>query len=190
MWWGVWQDDLKDRPEKRDAQELLDRQLVKVYALMPTMRGATYEMLVQAIKKMRALYSQEESRFANHMLWFDAFLGRTTTVSDEDKRRIKEYMENFESLLDEGAFVRKRKAEAKEEGRREGLAEGREEGIAEGLQEALVFAVEVRFPPLAGVAQEKAKQIKQPEALRDLLKRMKEVSDENGARLLLDSIAA
>src|SRR2546426_9559933 len=98
-------------------------------------------------------------------------LDRTTTVSEQDKERTREAMNDFESLLDSGHFVRQRvaksRAEALAEGRAEGLAEGEAKGLAEGeakgLQEALAITVELRFPALLELAHEKAEGVKQPE---------------------------
>ena len=48
---------------------------------------------------------------------FDALLGRTTTVTQEDKRRVRHAMVNeFRSLLDEGYFVQMRAAESRQKG--------------------------------------------------------------------------
>jgi hypothetical protein len=86
------------------------------------MKGATYALLVQALKDMRSFYTNE-SWLCKHLMWFDALLGRTTTVTPEDKERIRHAMVNeFRSLLDEGYFVKMRVAESLEEGRQQGLA--------------------------------------------------------------------
>ena len=109
------------------------------------------------------------------------------TVTLEDKRRVQKFMdEQFESLLDEGHFVQRRKAESREEGREE----GHEEGLAEGLQEALITTVEIRFPSLVDMGHEKIRQIKKPDTLRLLLKGMKTAPNEEAARLILDLFAA
>ncbi len=91
-------------------------------------------------------------------------------------------MNDFRSLLDESPFVQERTAESREE--------GHEEGLAEGLQEAVLTAVEVRFPALLDLAQEKVRRIKQADMLRRLVKGMKAASNEEAARLLLDVLAA
>jgi hypothetical protein len=87
-------------------------------------------------------------------------------------------MNEFESLHDANYFVRKR------------VAKGHEEGLAEGLQEALVIAVELRFPALVDLAQERAKRVRQPDALRFALKGIKVASNEEVARAFLDALAA
>ncbi len=160
-----------------EASRLIEQEQVELYALLPTMKEATYTLLVQALKDMRAFYTNE-SRLCKHLMWFDALLGRTTTVTLEDKERIRHAMVNeFRSLLDEGYFVQMRAAESRQEGLAEGFAQGeakgREEGLTEGLTEALLTATELRFPALLDLAQERVKQTRQPESLRLVLKGVK-----------------
>jgi flagellar biosynthesis/type III secretory pathway protein FliH len=81
-------------------------------------------------------------------------------------------------------------AEGLEKGKVEGRAEGRAEGLTEGLQTALITAIEIRFPPLTEIAQERIPQIKRPETLNVLLNQIRTVPDEATARMLLDLIAA
>jgi hypothetical protein len=187
---------------EREAAELLAKGWVELYALLPAMKGATFAILSEALKAMRAFYAQDESRLRTHLLWFDTFLERTTTVSEDDKERTWEAMNDFESLLDSGHFVRQRVAKSRAEGlaegeakgRAEGEAKGKAEGFAEGeakgLQEALTTIVEVRFPTLLDLAQQRAQQVKQPEALRLMLKAIKAAPNEEFARVLLDTLAA
>jgi hypothetical protein len=172
---------------KYEARMFIEQEQVELYALLPTMKGATYELLAQALSDMRAFHAGNETRLCNHLLWFDALLGRTTTVTREDKRRVRQTMiDEFRSLLDEGYFVQKRVAE----GRAEGEAKGREEGLTEGLQEALLMVIESRFPTLLDFAHKQVKQAKGPEALRLVLKGVTTASGEEYARLLLELLVA
>ncbi len=177
-----------------EAQELVNKGQVKVYAVLPTMKGATAELLVQAIDAMKALYAEEPDRLGIHLLCFWTFLHRSKTVTQEDKERIDKKMDEFGSLLDDNPFVERRKAEAEEKGRREGrqegLVEGLVEGEAKGLQESVVTIVEVRFPPLTELAQQRIAQIDKPDALRLLLKGVVSAPDEATARWVLDTLAA
>ncbi|HKF36745.1 MAG TPA: hypothetical protein VKB35_07560 [Ktedonobacteraceae bacterium] len=160
------------------ARKYLDEHMVSIYALLPTMDGADYEMLAQALDEMKKWYDGQPNKLATHLLWFGTFLYRTDTVSPEDKERIAKKMENLDSLLDENPFVQKR------------WAEGREEGIAEGLQKALITVVEGRFPPLVELAQQRVTQVTKPEKLDLLLKGIAAAPDEATARWLLDTLAA
>src|SRR5436305_13935723 len=134
------------------------------------MKGATFALLSEALTAMKAFYAQDESRLRTHLLWFDTLLNRTTIVSEADKERTYEAMNDVESLLDSGRFVSKRVAKSRAEGLAEGKAEGLAEGKAEGLQEALAVTVEFRFPKLLDLAQRKAERVKQPEVLRFVLR--------------------
>jgi hypothetical protein len=179
---------------KREATELLAKGWVELYALLPAMKGATFALLSEAIKAMRAFYAHDESRLRTHLLWFDTFLNRTTTVTETDKERTYEAMNDVESLLDSGRFVQKRVAKSRAEGLAEGLAEGKAEGLAEGeakgLQEALAITVELRFPTLLDLAQQKARHVKQPEVLRFVVRAIKAAPNEEAARALLETLGA
>src|SRR5437763_7768686 len=135
---------------------------------------------------MRAFHA-DESRLRRHLMWFDALLGRTTTVTQEDKRRVRYAMANeFRTLLDEGYFVQMRVAESRQEALAEGLAlgeaKGREEGLEEGLTEALLMITEVRFPALLELAQQRVREPRQPGDIRLILKGVKNASSEEAAR--------
>src|SRR5207248_494155 len=107
-----------------------------------------------------------------------------------------EAMNDVESLLDSGRFVRQRVARSRAEGKAEGftegeakgLAEGLAEGEAKGLQEALAITVELRFPTLLDLAQRKAEHVKQPEVLRFAVRAIKTAPNEEAARALLETL--
>ena len=172
------------------AQTYLEQHKVSIYALLPTMAGANYAILNQALDEMKESYRDQPTRFSSHLLWFGVFLKRTTTVSPQDKERILTKMTDFESLLDENPFVEKRKLEAEEKGIEIGREEGLEKGRTEGLQEAVVCLIETRFPPLTELAQRKVSKISKPELLNVLLKQVAVARDEDMARIMLVSFAA
>ncbi|HCI79536.1 MAG TPA: hypothetical protein DHW02_07590 [Ktedonobacter sp.] len=179
---------------KEQARKYLDAQKVAVYALLPTMEGANYALLSQALDEMKAHYTEQSRRFAEHLLWFNTLLQRTDTVSPEDKERIREKMSNIESLLDENLFVQKRRAEGFAEGEARGKAEGEAKGRAEGLQQGLQFAVitalENRFPPLTESVRQKISHVQQPERLQLLLKAAITAPDEKTLQSMIDLLAA
>lgn len=171
---------------KEQASSYIDAHKIAVYALLPTMEGANYELLSQALDEMKAYYAGQSRRLAEHLLWFNTLLQRTDTVSLEDKERIQEKMSNIESLLDENPFVQKRRAE----GYAEGEVRGRAEGRAEGLQFAVLTAIENRFPPLAELLKEKILHVQQPEKLQLILKVTFTVPDEKTLQSMIDLLAA
>ncbi len=167
---------------KERANKYLDEHKVAVYPLLPTMMGASYQLLSQALDEMKAHYVEQPRRFAEHVLWFNTLLQRTDTVSLEDKERIQEKMSNIESLLDENPFVQKRRAE--------GYAEGEARGLQEGLQFAVLTAIENRFPPLVESVKEKVTHIQQPDKLQLMLKLTFTVPDEKTLQTIIDALAA
>src|SRR5712692_4535332 len=147
---------------------MLEQRLVFLYALLPTMENANYEVLAQALEEMKEYYEGRPKELSTHLLWFDTLLWRTDTVSPEDQRRVKTKMEQLDDLLEQSPYVQKKK----EEGREIGREEGHEEGLAEGLQKAFVTFVQGRFPPLAELAQQRVSQVTKPDKLDLLLKQI------------------
>ncbi len=70
------------------------------------------------------------------------------------------------------------------------VKQGLQQGRNEGLQEAVIGVIEVKFPSLTSLAQEKVSQVTKPDALNLLLKTVVAAPDESVARLLLESLAA
>jgi predicted transposase YdaD len=176
------------------AYKMLEQHLVFLYALLPTMENANYEVLAQALEEMKEYYQGQPRELSTHLLWFDTLLWRTDTVSPEDQRRVKTKMEQLDDLLEQSPYVQKKKEEGREIGREEGREigreEGHEEGLAEGLQKAFVTFVQGRFPPLAELAQQRVSQVTEPDKLDLLLRQIVTIPDETTARWLLNTIAA
>lgn len=85
---------------------------------------------------------------------------------------------SYNNLLDEDPYIQQKKAEGEAEGR------------AEGLQEAVITLVQVRFPPLRELAQEKVTRIATSEKLTLLLQQVATAPDEATARWLFSTLAA
>ena len=71
---------------QEEAQAVVESGQIELYGLLPTMKGATSELLIQALRAMRVFFAAEESRLCNHLLWFETLLSRTTIVTAEEKR--------------------------------------------------------------------------------------------------------
>lgn len=160
------------------AREYLDKHMVSIYALLPTMGGADYEMLAQALDEMKEWYTGQPKRLATHLLWFGTFLYRTDTVSPEDKGRIAKKMENLDSLLEQNPYVQKKSAEAEEKGE------------IKALQRSVVNIVKRRFPALTDLAQQQVAQINKPDVLDYLIEQVSTAPDEAMIRQLLRPSAA
>ncbi len=180
------------------AYKVLEQHLVLLYALLPTMEDANYEILSQALEEMREYYVGRPKELSTHLLWFDTLLWRADTLSSEDQWRVKKKMDQLDDFLEQSPYVQKKKAEGREigleEGREIGLEEGREigleEGLAKGLQKALLTIVQRQFPPLTELAHKRVMQITKPDALDLLLKQILNAPDEATARSILNTLAA
>lgn len=92
-------------------------------------------------------------------------------------------MSQFDSLLEQGAFVQKKMAESKEEGLMAGLVTGKEEGRTE----MLLRVVQTRFPVLCELAQQKLDHL-QTDKLNILFDELVIAQNETEARAALTKI--
>jgi hypothetical protein len=53
---------------QEEAQVVVESEQIELYVLLPTMKGATSELLIQALGAMRVFFAAEESRLCNHLL--------------------------------------------------------------------------------------------------------------------------
>jgi hypothetical protein len=147
-----------------------------MYALLPAMQGATYNILKQALDEMKEEYHGQRRRLAEQILLFDTFLQRADIVSSEDKHKIEEYMDMFNSLLEESSFVRKKRAE------------GKIEGAMEALRQVIVEFVQTRFPALTVLAQQQVIHVNEPQRLHALFMQLAIVDGEDAAQKLLEAL--
>lgn len=168
-----------------DAQEIVEKHIISMYALLPGMRNANATLLIQALREMEKHYPRRE--FARHARRFRTILRRSTTVSKQDKQTVEVHMDyEYDSLIDEDPEVQERVAR----GKAEGLAEGLAEGQVEIAQELVTDFVEVRFPTLTQLARERVRRIKSTDALKLLAKQVAAASNEDTMRWLLNTLAA
>jgi hypothetical protein len=85
-------------------QYFIERHVIGFYPLLPTMQGATYRRLVDAIEELKLIYNNERRKLAELLLWFGTFLKRTDMVEEADKRKLEIYMNQFGSLLEENSL--------------------------------------------------------------------------------------
>jgi hypothetical protein len=84
---------------------------------------------------------------------------------------------HYDSLVDEDPEVQER------------VARGEAEGEIRGAQKMVTNLVEVRFPALSELAQERVSLIRNTDALSQLIKQVGTVPDEATARWLLNTLA-
>lgn len=177
-----------------EAEEYVRNHVVSMYPLLPTMQGANRAIIKQAVDELTELYREDEVTLAQQIIWMELLLERTDTVPRSEKQGIKEELKVYDPLWEENPKIRSIRAESKAEGLVEGEARGEArgeaKGKAEGLQIALVSAVEVRFPELTELAQQKVGRINDMSKLTMLLQHVITAPDEHTARWLLSSAAA
>jgi uncharacterized protein (UPF0335 family) len=120
----------------------------------------------------------DRPHFARHLAWFHTMLGRTTTVSQEDKLKMEEVLKmqypGF-ALFRENPVINGMILE----GELKGKAEGRIEGKIEGIQDSILDVVRGGFSPQVVEQVQQVITASQDEGqLRKFLRRVVRLSDE------------
>ncbi len=206
------------------------------YALLPTMHGASADVLAQALTEMTRHYEGQETELANQLKWLGVLLRRAHIMPAQEQQEIQERLDMWDNLLEQDEHLQKiiaravakraeeqteklaeERAEKLAEERAEKLAEERAEKLAEKIvekemaerlaeaekrlaeeeakaraegevqasQNILIDVVQTRFPPLVELAQRRAVQTKQPDALREVIRLISAAPDEATARWIL-----
>jgi len=169
---------------RKDACEVVQSQQSCLYPLLPTMKNATVELLTQAVREMHEM--EDRPHFTRHLAWFHTMLGRTTTVSQEDKLKMKEVLKmqypGFALFREDpviGGMILEGELKGRAEGKAEGRIEGEIKGKIEGIQEAIVDIVRDSFSPqLVAQVQQAITTSQDEEQLRKFLRRLFRLSDE------------
>jgi hypothetical protein len=175
-----------------DAQEYVERGIISMYTLLPGMKGATASLLKQAIEEMEERYGQPRV-LARHLARFKTILHRSRTLSEEDKQKVENYMQVYDSLIDQDPYFQQRLTDKAEE-----MAARKVEKVAakraaekelQVLQQVALDAVEDRYPSLLELAREKIVLTRQADVLRLLVRQINKAPDEKTARWLLDTLS-
>jgi hypothetical protein len=143
-----------------------------------------YVSLSRALDAMKEFYADQSRELATRLVLFGIFLRRTDTVSEENRSRIMQKMEQFTDLMAESPFVQKQRAAGKEEG----LIEGKEQGRIEMLQNNILKIVKARFPRCTKIARQKVRGISELSALDNLFNSLLVATDTQAARLIFGNI--
>ena len=179
-----------------DAQEYVERGIISMYTLLPGMKGVNASLLIEAIEAMEGRYTQPRL-LARHLARFKTILNRSRTLSEEDKQRVENYMQAYDSLIDQDPYFQQRLANKAEE-MAAGMVAGKVEKVAakraaekelQVLRQVVLEAVDDRYPSLLELAREKIVLIRRPDALRLLVKQIYKAPDETTARWLLDTLS-
>lgn len=171
---------------EEDARQFIQEWPASLYALVPTMKNADYEVLSQALDAIAVFYARQHRLLRIRLLWFDLFLTRTKTVTAEDRRRIMQKLDQFDSLLAQSRYVQKKMAEGEEKGKEK----GKEEGRIKTLQDLACELIEESFPALAQLARQQIEGMTNPASLNMLVKSLAKAQDEPTVRTLLDMYAS
>jgi hypothetical protein len=167
-----------------DAQEYVKKRIIGMYTFLPGMKGATASLLKQAIEEMKERYRQPRV-LARHLARFKTILHRSRTLSEEDKQKVENYMQVYDSLIDQDPYFQQRLANKAEEMAAKRAAEKE----LQVLHQVALDAVEDRYPSLLELAHEKIVSTRQADVLRLLVRQINKAPDEKTARWLLDTLS-
>src|SRR5208337_4783124 len=95
---------------------------------------------------------EDRPHFTRHLAWFHTMLGRTTTVSQEDKLKMEEVLKmqypGFALFRENpviGGMILEGELKGKAEGKAEGRIEGQIKGRIEGIQDSILDIVRGSF---------------------------------------------
>src|SRR5256886_1544527 len=148
------------------------------------MKNATVELLTQAVREMHEV--EDRPQFTRHLAWFHTMLGRTTTVSQEDKLKMKEVLRmqypGFALFREDpviGGMILEGELKGKAEGKAEGRIEGKIAGKIAGIQNSILDIVSDSFsPPVVEQVQQAISASQDEEQLRKFHRRLVRLSDE------------
>jgi hypothetical protein len=155
-----------------EAESFLKRHVVSMYTLLPTMKGVTAPMLLQAIEEMEHHYTGEH--LSRHLRRFRTILRRSKTLSAQDKQIVENRMHSYDSLLESDPEFQQSMAESE----------------IRGQQKLFLVVVNKRFPALVQKAQQKVVRLKKEDDLSRLTELIVGAPDEKTAQWVLDTFAA
>src|SRR5579859_1255704 len=97
-----------------EASQFVRERAIEMYTLLPTMKGATKELLLQAIAELVDYY-QDDIELFQQLRWMRILLERSTTVKRKVKKLVQEEIDFFDRLWNEDPKVRKTIANARNE---------------------------------------------------------------------------
>jgi head-tail adaptor len=201
-----------------EAERYIQKHIICMYPLLPAMQGANAELITRAMTELAELYREDEVSLSQQFVWMELLLERTTMISSAEKAKIQEDIKMYDPLWEEHPKVKKFKAEARAEvkkARAEAEAEKakawteaekarvRAEIEAETrvkaaeaiqaynkLRDDILQIVQIRFPTLVELANQKVEQISSPDVLHFLLVQVASAANETVARNILHPSAA
>jgi len=140
------------------------------------MKNVDVALLIRVVREMEQYYPRDS--FIRHLARFRVILHRSTTLTEQEKQKMDDELYGYDSLLDNDPSIQEKVAKSKATGK------------TEGAQEIVTALVEIRFPKLVEVAQQKIPGIQSVEMLSQLTKQIATAEDEKTALWVLNSYAA
>lgn len=163
---------------EQEAEYYIREHLTCMYPVVPTMHGVTEQMITEVMAELAALYRDDEVKSSDQFVWMRLLLDRSTTITEEEKRKIRRHLMQYDPLWEENPRIQEDRARSRAEG--ELLASRR----------AVITIVKKRFPTLTELAQQKVAEITKPDVLDYLIEEVVTAPDEQIARWLLRPRAA
>jgi hypothetical protein len=167
---------------KLSAEDFVQGRIFCMYALLPTMQGASEHLLRQAIDELVELYRGNDRRLARELLWFGLLLSRVTSLPSEVKQRIEERLSMWDNLIAEDPKLKKWFDMERLEGRAEALAEA-----ATALRSTVLRTLEMRFPRLAEESRADVENIHSFDSLRQLIAEIAVAQDEDAVHRAIEA---
>ena len=169
-----------------DARRFMEAGEVPVYGLLPCMGQVSEELLQQAVGEMVEYYRTNQEFLRDELLCFLVLLQRARPLPEVEMERVLRRVRMFDPLLEEDPWVKEKVAQ----GELRGEARGEARGELAATRKIFVAIVRERFPSLAELAERRAVQIEEAEALQRFIRQVILASDEAATRALLGGSAA
>ncbi len=171
-----------------DARPYVEAHEIGIYTLLPAMKNADEQLLLQAIDELIEYYRDSEAALARRLLWLGTILRRSDTVRLPEKQRLEARLSTFEHLLEQDDFVRRQRALGEAQGKAIGEAQGKTIGTLQTTRQLLLALVTQRFPALGTLAQQRIAQVNNVAALTDAFTHIAVASDEQTVRSILETL--
>jgi len=166
-----------------DAQEWISNpQAVPFYGLLPTMENLTKELLLEGIDRMIHYYQDDQQLLREELLCFKVMLQRAKRLSETDMETVLRRIHMYDPLLEEDPWVKSLQEKS--------LAKGLAEGRLHSVRDLLLTFIQANFPRLTELAETRAMQTDQWDALNALFVQLMAAKDEQTAREILEQFTA
>ena len=167
---------------KLHAETFVRKHIFCMYALLPTMQGASEPLLRQAIDELENVYRDNDRRLAREFLWFGLLLRRAKQIAPDVKSRIEEKLSMWDNLIAEDPKLKQWLTMKHLEGREEERAEA-----VAAMQKAALGTLKKRFPQLAEASEADIEQITSYDTLGQLIVEISVAQDEAAARRAIEA---